>query len=149
MKSLKQNFSMCLACAFVTTVIISTTVLGWLVVFDRPYLTYNNLPFPTLLQQVRAGEVIPLRVERCNSDDVPHTYNTTHSVEEIDKHTYTDMPDVRILISPGCTSSTNLVNRLPPNLPPGRYRVFGTAEVQGVIRMHNVEWHSQPFQVVP
>jgi hypothetical protein len=149
MSTLKKNWQLCFACGFITLMAVLLAGLGWMAYIDKPYLTYNNLPFPTLLQQVRAGEVIPLRVERCNSDSEPHTYNTTHAVEEIDKHTYTIMPDVRILISPGCTSSTSLVNRLPPNLPPGRYRVFGTAEVHGVIRMHNVEWHSQPFQVVP
>lgn len=117
--------------------------------FEPPYLTYTNLPFPTLVREIRAGEVMPLQVIRCNNDDQTHNYVIAHSLENLDTHAYTLLPMVQLNISPGCHPGTSTINRVPPDTPTGRYRVFGTAEIRGLLKTHIVEWYSQEFAVLP
>ena len=38
----------------------------YLLFFERPWLSYKNVPFPPTVQSVRAGETIPMLVIRCS-----------------------------------------------------------------------------------
>lgn len=145
----RPTFQMCFACAFVAVMAFGLCFFVYFSLFDRPYLSYRNLPFPTQIQRVKAGQVIPIRVIRCNRDSVAHNYTTTHSAWSIDQQRPYILTEARIPIEPGCADSISLVNHLPADLPPGKYYVFGSAEVQGVLRTHHVEWRSQPFEVTP
>jgi hypothetical protein len=137
-----------IALVFVLAVVVGLVVFAYAT--DKPYLTYKNLPFPPTVAKGHPGEVIPLHVIRCNSDNVVHSYTTTHSVEDVETHYSWILTQKEVYIAPGCTDSTSHVNRMPIELPGGRtYRIFGIASVEGVMgRKHRVEWSSMPFEVV-
>jgi hypothetical protein len=130
--------------------LITVGLVTFAYVADKPYLTYKNLPFPPTIAYGHAGEVIPLHVVRCNSDDVVHSYTTTHSVEDVETHYSWVLTQKEVYIAPGCSESNSEVNRLPVELPKGRtYCIFGIASVEGVFgRKHRVEWSSMPFEVL-
>jgi hypothetical protein len=132
-----------LACAAVLGALPS-----YFLIFEQPYLTYQNLPVPVIKSPARPGDSVPIWVERCNSDAAPHNYNTTHNVMNMDTGVTLIMPDVEVLIMPGCTMSESRINQLPKHLIPGRYRIFGMAEVKGTLKVHYIPWYSQPFEVM-
>jgi len=138
------------ACAIAVGAISTVAVVtaGYSIAVDKPYLQYKNLPFPTKQLAVKAGQVMPLQVERCNTDSVPHNYSTSHAMQNLVTRESYILPEAIVNIMPGCTSSESRVNRLPDNVTPGKYRLFGIAEIQGRFTTHFVEWHSQPFEVV-
>jgi hypothetical protein len=142
------NWGLCFACVVLSVLGIVFSTGIFFLFFDKPYLTYKNLPFPAITQVVHAGDVVILDIIRCNADKQTHVYNTTHSLVEVKKEVYTILPDVRVKLEHGCTQGKSEVNRTPINLPAGRYKVIGTAEVPGLLRMHQVDWFSQEFDVV-
>lgn len=115
--------------------------------FDTPYLTYKNLPFPTLMKSVSPGGVIPVSVHRCNSEDTTKVYTTTHTLQNTRTMVSWILPDARVAIDPGCIVSVSMVNAIPREVPPGTYRLFGTAMVEGAFRTHHVDWYTEPFIV--
>lgn len=135
-----------------TVCLASLAFFAYFYAFETPYLTYENLPFPS--QTIAyPGEVVPLQVKRCNASDSIKNYNTTHGLERLDGHNrprgeYYTLPDVNVSIPPGCSVATSMANRLPDSIPPGRYKLYGTAEIRGLLRSHYVDWYSQPFEVI-
>ena len=123
-------------------------ILGWALFFEKPFLYYQNLPFPAP-QTVRAGEAVSLSVERCNSDTVSRAYNTTHGVRSVETGHAVLLPDVSASIEPGCQRDTSKVNVIPKDTPPGKYTVFGVAQVAGLLRHFEIPWYSEQFEVVP
>lgn len=124
--------------------------LGLALWFQPPYLTYENLPFPPHLKAVRAGEVMPLTVRRCNSSGTLQAYLVTHELDSLSNPAMAAivMPALPTAIKPGCETVTSLINLVPAATPPGRYRIVGTGITQGALRSHVVPWHSEPFDVV-
>lgn len=143
-----QTVSNGIAVTLVAGMFLTVSVLFYFWFFEKPFLTYKNIPFPPQMIQVYPGEIIPFHEERCNSDDKPRNYDSTHSLLNIDTHEPLLLPDVKIMIQPGCTTAVSLLNRVPPETPPGKYVVFGTAEVHGTIRDFYIEWRTQEFEVV-
>lgn len=141
------------ACGVVASMVVVVAIFMYMLFFQTPYLTYENLPFPTVIEQVAPGEVMPIQIARCNSDHVLHNYTTTRAIERVDpdKHgdpDYIMLPPSHVNIVPGCTTSISLLNRMPEHVPPGKYRLLGVAEVETPFRTHLVKWYSQTFQVV-
>lgn len=137
----------------VASMFVAVAIFMYMLFLQAPYLTYENLPFPTTLEQVASGDVMPVYIVRCNSDPIPHNYNTTRSIERLDDRKagdpkYVMLTPAEVNIPPGCSTSVSLLNRLPEHVPPGRYRLIGAAEVQTPFRTHFVQWYSQAFQVV-
>jgi hypothetical protein len=130
----------------ICAVIIATAAYFYL--FERPFLTYQNLPFSLTRPVVSPGEVVPLLVNRCNTASTIKNYNTSHTLQEVHTRTYYVLSDQQVSLAPGCTVSTSMINVLPTAIPPGRYKLFGTAEVHGVLRTHYVDWYSEEFDVV-
>jgi hypothetical protein len=126
-------------------------ILAYGLAFEKPFLRYENLPFPAKLQQVKRGEVIPILVRRCSTASEDRFYDVTHelrSQSDPGAPTYL-MKTERVLIRPGCHESTSMVNRVPPDTPPGTYVATGLGVVDGMLRQLTVPWHSQPFEVLP
>lgn len=115
--------------------------------FEKPYLSYPDLPFPAAIQFARAGQVVPLKVMRCNSDNVSHNYLTTHAIKDVDTNTHTILPEVLVSIAPGCTTSESKINFVPLGTTPGRKMFVGMVEIHGWFRTYNVDWHSDIFEV--
>lgn len=124
-------------------------VLGYLFL-EKPAIEYRNVPFPAPRQINHAGDVVPLVINRCNTTNKAINYSTTHTLKRIQGSMvfYTVLPEVQIMAPPGCTFATSAINTLPLDLVPGRYVLFGTAEVRGTLRVHYVDWYSEEFDVV-
>lgn len=118
---------------------------------ERPFLTYENLPFPPQYKQVRPGEVIPLMVRRCSSSRQTQVYSVTHSLESADTNTLSVIlpPNEHVSIPPGCTTSLSLINRIPKEVPPGHYRIAGRARVDSLFGERWIPWFSEVFEVTP
>jgi hypothetical protein len=116
--------------------------------YQKPWLTYENLPFPPMSIAGEPGQILPLLVKRCNNDSVPHVYEVTHSLESVgDNPRYYLLESQVLRIAPGCSEAVSLANRLPKQIPPGEYRLFGAAEIHSGFRSFQVEWHSAQFIV--
>lgn len=115
---------------------------------EKPYLTYKNLPFPVLQKQVFAGEIIPILVIRCNDTEEMQNYNTTRALENVVTKENFLLEEQRLLIKPGCTQSESRVNKIPPTVPPGKYYIYGTAEVRGHSHFLILDWRTQEFEVI-
>ena len=127
------------------------TTAMYLMFFEEPWLSYKNRPFPILHPTVRAGEVIPMRVIRCNSTARRRTYGFSHSLVRDDQPTVLpiQMPPAEVFIDSGCHDADSLANVIPVNTPPGRYHVIGLATIQMISGPYSVEFDSQSFEVVP
>lgn len=144
---MKNTVAMWMACIFLSLMAAFVGTLFYITILEKPYLSYKNLPFPPVMESARQGEIMPLRVIRCNSDSDPHSYDLSNSLFNLDTGVYTILPGFAVMISPGCTDAILRINRMPIDLPPGRYQLFGTAEIRGTVRTFIVDWHSVPFNV--
>lgn len=118
--------------------------------YKAPYLSYENLPFPVLSKEVRAGGTVPVLVKRCNNDDVPHTYTLARTLERVNtphRKRYT-LESQQVYIQPGCDETTSTGAPLPPEIPPGEYRLSGHAEINVGLRTYRIEWYSETFKVI-
>lgn len=124
--------------------------LIWGGFLERPYLSYGNLPFPVLTPRVKPGEPVLLEVLRCNSDDRQRVYGMGRTLVPLDSRgpSYV-LPAGAASIDPGCNTSVSAVNVIPLGVPPGRYYVQGSAEINGSLRTFVLHWASQPFEVIP
>lgn len=113
----------------------------------EPWLVYRNLPFPPTVQQVAPGEIVPLRVVRCNNSDTSQTYSIARTLEGAQGISYV-LDDTIVQIEKGCTDQISLANRIPKDVAPGRYRIIGLTAIQGTIRTIYVPWTSLQFDVV-
>ena len=116
---------------------------------EQPYLKYTNSPFVALGGPFKAGDIVPLHVGRCNGTDAVRSYSLARSLRNLDTETYTAMPDAYISAQPGCSEGIQRIHRLPADLPPGRYQLFGGAQIRGTARSFDVTWQSQEFEVRP
>ncbi len=114
--------------------------------FEPPYLRYEDLPWPVTLAKVRPGQVIPVRVRRCNDSKQVRAYTVTHQLVSVDSERRYVMEPRLTTIEPGCETTTSEINVIPAGTPPGMYRVVG-AGIGDTLRSWAVPWHSQPFEV--
>lgn len=128
---------------------VGVGTLFYIVVLEGPYLSYRNVPFPTSVTSIHAGESIPMTVSRCNSDKEAHSYSLSHTLYDVDTHVYTLMPSAFVLAPPGCSSALSYLHKVPKEAVPGRKKIIGGAEIHGTVRTFNIEWESQIFQVLP
>ena len=118
---------------------------------EGPILSYLNSPFPTIESSVKPGQIIHLRVRRCNSDSVTRNYMVSHQLIGGPKPILLKTEPTSIL--PGCYESVSPINQIPSDLtvedmPSGKYYILGTGEVQGTFRSFIVPWRSQQFEIV-
>ena len=128
------------------TACVCLFVYGYFI--EKPYLRYQNLPFPPLRQQIHAGDVVTLSVERCNDSDQKQTYITSHAIHNEGTKVLVLLPPVSVDIEAGCHRANSQVNHSPADTKPGIYTFQGTATVPGLLRMFNVHWYSESFEVV-
>lgn len=120
---------------------------------EKPFLHYQNLPFPPLVKQVQPGSTIPLEVERCSRSNEKQTYVTTRRLVHVPKAGEEKLKDVlleskTVDIAPGCHREVSKLNEAPPKTSAGAWFVTGLALVKGVLRVHPVEWYSATFEIV-
>jgi hypothetical protein len=115
---------------------------------EKPFLEYDHLPFEVTQPFVKAGDVIPLRVYRCNHSSTPQTYLIARTVENLDTGRQYVLSDSIVRLEPGCHEEVSLANQIPPSVPAGRYRILGLSQIATDFRVIYVPWSSQPFQVI-
>lgn len=122
---------------------------SWRYFYEVPWLSYQNTPFQVSGKNFVPGEIVPLRVVRCNNTTQTQVYEVIRTLQPISPlgRPYA-MARTIIDLTPGCKDSQSLANQLPPDVIPGKYRILGVSEVDGVFRRYRVSWESQPFDVV-
>lgn len=115
---------------------------------ERPYLSYRNVPFPAH-GPVYPGQAVPLEVERCNDRPGPHSYQVSHQLRNLRSGATVLLAPAWVELAPGCTLAISRIHVIPPDTPPGRYVLQGSAEIDGLLVRHHVGWESAPFEVLP
>lgn len=126
------------------------TMLSYLIWFEPPWLVYTNSPFPLEKTQLKRGEPMVFRVERCSTATVTRLYTLSRRLECNETATGA-LSTVRIPpstqeMAPGCFGVNRAV-AMPPETPIGWCRLHSIAETQGVIRRNSVESESKLFEV--
>ena len=122
--------------------------IGGVLVFERPMLAYEHLPFRVLNSPVKAGTPVMLRVTRCNRDNKLRTYVVSRTLIGADGGRYV-LPASQTSIEPGCITVVSALTVIPIDAPPGKYTLRGYGEINGFIRTHVVQWQSAEFEVAP
>ena len=129
-------------------VALAGAMVGYLAIFEGPFLSYPSLPFK-VLGSARPGESVRLLVTRCNSSSEPLDYELSHWLKNIDAaDPAVILPAGRVPLNPGCETVISAANVIPVGTPPGRYVVGGMGVVKGTLRTFRVPWYSEPFDVV-
>lgn len=145
--TVKNKVMVFLSLMFLTVLSIGTGGMFYVLFYEKAYLTYLNMPFKSDREELHPGDLVGLNVGRCNRDKIAHSYLITNSLYEVDTRLFTLLPSVQLMVVPGCTTAISRINTLPKALPPGRYKLFGTAEVHGTIRTFVIDWQSEAFNV--
>lgn len=136
--------SSCLLC------LVALGTLCYAAFFGEPYLSYPNSQFPIVGDShvFHPGDVVMLKVKRCNADSVIHSYRITHALRGSNGD-YTILPQTATMIDPGCSSGISYINELPKtDLKSGSYRFVGNSLIEGTFRQYDVFWESEPFDVI-
>lgn len=137
--------------AAATTFIVSIVAIALMFLFyaftEKSPLMYSNIPFPVVNQVIHPGDGIPFRVSRCNLTSVPTKYRLKRYLIALDDNRVIDLGAIDIVLASGCRTEISEINNLPLDTPPGRYRLVGTAEIQGVMKHLEVTWYTETFVV--
>ena len=132
--------------------VLFVTMLSYLVWFEDPWLKYMNGPFPVEKMQLKRGEVITIKVERCSTATVTRSYGLSRRLECNETSTGAlktiPLPPGTKDMAPGCYPITSRDLLVPQETPIGFCRLHSTAETQGVVRSHSVESESKLFEVI-
>ena len=130
-------------------VALAGAMVGYLAIFEGPFLSYPSLPFK-VLGPARPGESVQLLVTRCNSRGEPLDYEVSHWLRNVStSDPAVVLPGSRVPpLGPGCHTGMSAANVVPAGTPPGRYVVGGMGVVTGTLRTFRVPWYSEPFDVV-
>lgn len=142
------------ALAVLLTIAGLAIMVAWYGFLEPPFLSYRGLPFEPTVQEVHAGEIIPLRVTRCSSLSEDGDYLISRRIWRLDPGPNDPLSYVLpsgglVDISPGCLTEISLANPVPRELPPGTYFIRGRSRVDGLWRTSRVNWESGPFRVLP
>jgi hypothetical protein len=142
-----------------TIVFTLVIIIHW--VYDafikKPPLTYEGLAFDTVGKTFKPGDVVPVRVKRCNNTDAPLTYLIAHNLYSVRKKQsfiFAGAAATPTFLLPGCETITSPINRLPFDtleipLPDDEYQIFGsgygTDPATG--KVFSSTWYTKPFTV--
>lgn len=117
--------------------------------FEKPFLSYKNLPFPVTPEAVVPGQQISFVVVRCNSShEIQQLVSTRALVSEDSIMKAVAFDYIFLNIAPGCTPPTPLTATIPLGTAPGFYRLAGKSKVKGLAADHEVSWNTARIQVV-
>ena len=128
----------------------SSATIIYLRFFEPPFLSYEGLPFK-VAGPARPGESVKMTVTRCNSGERTRTYELAHWLRRLDANDpIVVLPPGKVSpIPPGCQTVVSAANVVPAGTVPGAYRVGGAGITKGAMRTVEVEWYSEPFEVIP
>ena len=128
--------------------VLFMAMLGYLVFFEPPWLTYTNLPFRVLNSPVKVGTAIQMEVSRCSTARVSRVYGLARTLTSGTHAPSVVLPAGIASVEPGCSLVVSAANIVPVGVPSGTYRLRGQGEIQGIVRTHSVEYESEEFEVV-
>ena len=150
MRQVREWFNIYVLACTLLLCLTALAALTYTAFFSDPYLSYPVKAFP-LVGDVKAfhpGDVVPLQVLRCNSDNVTHSYTISHALRGPDTE-YNLLPVSAAMIDPGCTHGPSYINVLPAeHLKSGVYKFVGNTQIEGTFRQFSVYWESASFTVI-
>ena len=110
---------------------------------EKPFLSYQNLPFPVTPVDAFPGEKIEFTVVRCNSSNELKRLVSTRALvpEDITMQTIT-FDFVFVNVAPGCSPPIKLPLTIPHGTEPGFYRYVGKSAIKGLVSEHEVSWNT-------
>ena len=134
---------------FAFGILLASFSICYALFYETPWMYYKNSIFETEGRNYfYTGEIVPLKLERCSSSKTTEYYSISHSLKSIDNNSYYVLPEAYVSIEPGCTIITSNINRLPLDLPSGKYIIFGAAHIKGLIKNYDIKWSSVEFTVL-
>lgn len=128
---------------------LTALVLLYLTVIEKPDLSYPTLPIPVLKKYVYPGDILDIKVTRCNSSKSRKTYTSTRFLDNTgDDQEVLVFELVGVVTAPGCNTSISRAHRIPESTSAGEYQLTGVATVPGLIRNFYVDWYTEPFTVL-
>lgn len=118
----------------------------WASFLEKPWLEYKAMPWE-VLPPVKPGEMVPVVVIRCNHTNERRTYRITRNLVNVDTGLQYVLPSSESDIEPGCHRSVSKLSAVPPNVPDGTYVLSGIGHAQGRLKVHDVPWTTQRFEV--
>lgn len=128
--------------------VISLAIVLYALYFERPFLRYQNLPFP-VETPVEQGRTVPIIIERCNDSKDERVYMSARTLKNVDNGKEVQLPEATVSLKPGCQRTTSRTITIPLETPPGNYVINGEGIGQGLLKKQRVEWYTEQFQVVP
>lgn len=117
---------------------------------EKSYLSYPVKPFPVAPGILRPGDIIPMKITRCNADNTAHSYQVARGMQEVTTGRLIPMESIYSLLLTGCkTADPTLAHRIPLGTAPSRYRFYGGSVTHGILRTYEVTFESEPFDVYP
>ena len=144
---MKQRIFHHLENVFVTLLIIALGIGAWSLWYEKPWLSYGNLPFQLTQKSFAVGQPVTYWVERCNDTDEPRSYIIARSIINQDTQSSVVLPSVVATILPGCSRDISSITVIPEGTPPGKYKAKGSGVIKGTVRDFNVIWYSETFEV--
>jgi hypothetical protein len=102
---------------------------GWLFPPPPAPFAYGADPFPVSPAVLHAGDTPDLEVTRCNATGADLTYAVTRLVQRVDTGEQWALPTIGAVVPAGCVTVHSKAHTLPPDLPPGRYRLLFVASI--------------------
>jgi hypothetical protein len=130
--------------------VISSLMLGVIVTALKapPALAYNDLPWRVDGPKTfYAGQVVPIKVDRCNGLSRQMIYTVTRTLKNIETGETYVFPSTKVAIEPGCHQSVSRLHLLPEDLAPGTYQAAGVGTVQGAFNDIDIPFYTEPFNV--
>ena len=149
------NVLIVLAVIFSCLTMMAVGVTVYQTMTDKPYLSYQNMPFPVVEPHSGAfhpGDSLTYKVMRCNSQTTFKSFRVARMLAHEDGSNYI-MPSVVVPLPPGCSKSISNITVLPMEsqadipLPPGRYRIIGTSSIDGINQTFEVPWSTEWFDI--
>lgn len=129
--------------------LLTGAVLIYLTLIEKPYLSYPTLPIPVVKKAVYPGDILEIKVTRCNASNSRKAYTSTRFLDNTgDDQEVLVFELVGVIAPPGCVTSISRAHRIPDSTAEGEYQLTGVATVTGIIRNFYVEWYTEPFRVL-
>ena len=149
------NVLIVLSVVFSCLTMMAVGVTVYQTMTDKPYLSYQNLPFPVVEPATGAfhpGDSLTYKVTRCNTQTTFKSFRVARMLEHESGANYI-LPSVVVPLPPDCSHSVSNITTLPEEseagvpLPPGRYRIIGTSSIDGINQTFEVPWATEWFDV--
>jgi len=120
-------------------------VIFWL---TFPYKTVEMNSYTNVTNTVKTGDNFIATADFCSWTGLPRTVTAQLRDGIVWTLPVAEVPGKPLSEKPSC-NMLNLATHIPETLPPGEYTLFVNTEFKvNPLRTMNLQYHSQPFQVI-